>query len=110
MFEVRLHGLTGQGVLATAELLAIAASLEGRHAQALPGFGATRAVGEVVAFCRIDDHEISTQEPVTRPDAMIVDALPDQWVPAPRMVASATSGRVEITTASTPPGIDLRSW
>lgn len=79
MFEVRVHGLKGQGVLATAELLAIAASLEGRHAQALPGFGAARAAGEVVAFCRIDDHEISTQDPVTRPDAVIVEALPDQW-------------------------------
>lgn len=73
MFEVRIHGRRGQGVLVAAELLAIAASLEGRCSQALPGFGAVRAPGEVVAFCRIDEHEISTQAPVTRPDAVIIE-------------------------------------
>jgi pyruvate ferredoxin oxidoreductase gamma subunit len=73
MFEVRVHGRRGQGVLVTAELLAIAASLEGRHAQALPGFGTERVAGEIVAYCRIDDHEITTQEPVLCPDALIVE-------------------------------------
>jgi pyruvate ferredoxin oxidoreductase gamma subunit len=73
MIEVRIHGRGGQGVTAAAEMLAIAASLEGRHSQALPSFGTERADGEMVAFCRIDDHEIHTQEPVTRPDALIIE-------------------------------------
>ena len=72
MIEVRIHGRRGQGVLVAAELLSIAALLQGRHAQALPGFGSERADGEVVAFCRIDDREIHTQEPVTCPDALII--------------------------------------
>jgi pyruvate ferredoxin oxidoreductase gamma subunit len=80
MFEVRIHGRRGQGVLAAAEMLAIAASLEGRHAQALPGFGAERTAGEVVACCRISEYGVSHQEPITRPDAVIIGehALLDQ--------------------------------
>ena len=79
MFEVRVHGRRGQGVLAAAEVLAIAASLGGRHARACPGFGARRAEGEVVAYCRLDD-AAGTREQVPRPDALIVadEALLDR--------------------------------
>lgn len=56
MVEVRFHGLRGQGVMATAEMLAIAASVEGRHARVLPAFGTGRETGEVVACCRLDGH------------------------------------------------------
>src|ERR1044072_9205568 len=72
MFEVRVHGRGGQGVVTAAELLSIAAFLEGRHAQAFPGFGSERTGAPVVAFCRIDDREIRTREPVSEPDALIV--------------------------------------
>lgn len=72
MIEVRVHGRRGQGVLVAAELLSIAASLQGRHSQVLPGFGSALADGEVVAFCRIDDREIRTEGPVTCPDALII--------------------------------------
>jgi pyruvate ferredoxin oxidoreductase gamma subunit len=84
MVEVCVHGRRGQGVLTAAELLAIAASLEGRCAQALPGFGADRVSGEIVAFCRIDDHEIGTQG-VSRSDALIMEALPAQWTSLERL-------------------------
>ncbi|TDV42544.1 2-oxoacid:acceptor oxidoreductase family protein [Actinophytocola oryzae] len=53
MIEVRIHGRQGQGVLATAELLAIAASMGGLSAQASPEFTADRVEGEVVASCRL---------------------------------------------------------
>ena len=39
MFQVRFHGRGGQGVVTAAELLAEAAFIEGRHAQAFPSFG-----------------------------------------------------------------------
>ena len=39
MFEVRIHGRGGQGVVTAAEMLAVAAFLEGKHAQAFPSFG-----------------------------------------------------------------------
>jgi pyruvate ferredoxin oxidoreductase gamma subunit len=72
MFQVRIHGRGGQGVVTAAEMLSIAAFLEGRHAQAFPSFGSERTGAPVVAFCRIDDKEIRLREPVREPDALII--------------------------------------
>ncbi len=72
MFEVRIHGRGGQGVVTAAELLALAAFDEGRQAQAFPSFGSERMGAPVVAFCRIDDRPIRLREPVVEPDALIV--------------------------------------
>jgi pyruvate ferredoxin oxidoreductase gamma subunit len=72
MLEVRIHGRGGQGVVTAAELLSLAAFTEGRHAQAFPSFGSERTGAPVVSFCRIDDHEIRTREPIAHPDALIV--------------------------------------
>jgi pyruvate ferredoxin oxidoreductase gamma subunit len=72
MFEVRIHGRGGQGVVTAAEMLSLAAFDEGRYAQAFPSFGSERMGAPVVAFCRIDDREIRVREPVMEPDALIV--------------------------------------
>jgi pyruvate ferredoxin oxidoreductase gamma subunit len=72
MFQIRIHGRGGQGVVSGAELLSVAAFLEGRHAQAFPSFGSERMGAPVMAFCRIDDEEIRLREPVLAPDALIV--------------------------------------
>ncbi len=72
MFEVRIHGRGGQGVVTAAELLSVAAFAEGRHAQAFPSFGSERTGAPVVAFCRIADREIRVREPVVAPDAIVV--------------------------------------
>ncbi len=72
MFQVRIHGRGGQGVVTAAELLALAAFAEGRHAQAFPSFGSERTGAPVVSFCRIDDRAIRVREPVMEPDALIV--------------------------------------
>src|SRR6516164_3067564 len=72
MFQIRIHGRGGQGVVTGAEMLSIAAFLEGRFAQAFPSFGSERMGAPVVAFCRIDTREIRLREPVMRPDALIV--------------------------------------
>jgi pyruvate ferredoxin oxidoreductase gamma subunit len=72
MFQVRIHGRGGQGVVTAAEMLSIAAFREGRHAQAFPSFGSERTGAPVVAFCRIDDREIRLREPVLEPDALII--------------------------------------
>ena len=72
MFQVRIHGRGGQGVVTAAEMLSIAAFREGRHAQAFPSFGSERTGAPVVAFCRIDDREIRLREPVMQPDALII--------------------------------------
>lgn len=72
MYEVRIHGCGGQGVVAAAELLSVAAFVSGAHAQAFPSFGSERTGAPVMAFCRIDTSPIRLREPVLRPDALIV--------------------------------------
>jgi pyruvate ferredoxin oxidoreductase gamma subunit len=72
MFQIRIHGRGGQGVVSGAEMLSVAAFLEGRHAQAFPSFGSERMGAPVMAFCRIDDKPIRLREPVLEPDALIV--------------------------------------
>ena len=58
--------------MTAAELLSVAAFLEGREAQAFPTFGSERTGAPVVAFCRIDDAPIRVREPISAPDAVIV--------------------------------------
>src|SRR5690242_414013 len=72
VFEIRIHGRGGQGVVTAAELLSLAAFAEGRHAQAFPSFGSERTGAPVVAFCRIDDARIRTREPIAEPDALLI--------------------------------------
>jgi len=72
MFQVRIHGRGGQGVVTGAEMMSIAAFLGGRHAQAFPSFGSERTGAPVVAFCRMDDKEIRLREPIMKPDAIII--------------------------------------
>lgn len=72
MFQVRIHGRGGQGVVTGAEMLSIAAFLGGQHAQAFPSFGSERTGAPVVAYCRMGDKEIRLREPVMEPDAIII--------------------------------------
>lgn len=72
MFAVRIHGRGGQGAVTAAELLSIAAFLDGQRAQAFPTFGSERTGAPVVAFCRIDSKPIRLREPIMEPDAVVV--------------------------------------
>jgi pyruvate ferredoxin oxidoreductase gamma subunit len=72
MFQIRIHGRGGQGVVTATEMLSVAAFEEGRHAQAFPSFGSERTGAPVVAFCRIADKEIRLREPIMEPDAIII--------------------------------------
>jgi len=72
MFQTRIHGRGGQGVVTAAEMLSVAAFREGRYAQAFPSFGSERTGAPVVAFCRIDDRTIRLREPIMQPDALII--------------------------------------
>jgi pyruvate ferredoxin oxidoreductase gamma subunit len=53
-------------------MLSVAAFEEGRHAQAFPTFGSERTGAPVVSFCRIDDAPIRIHEPISHPDALLV--------------------------------------
>ena len=82
MIEIRIHGRGGQGNVAAAELLSIAAFKDGKHAQAFPSFGAERIGAPVQAFVRIDDKKVRTREDVRTPnyliiqDAFLIDTVP----------------------------------
>jgi pyruvate ferredoxin oxidoreductase gamma subunit len=72
MYQVRLHGRGGQGVVTAAELVASAAIADGRYALAFPSFGSERTGAPVEAYCRIDDKPIRSREPIADPDTVVV--------------------------------------
>ena len=72
MFEVRMHGRGGQGVVTAAEVLSVAAFDDGLEAQAFPSFGSERMGAPVVAYCRTATSPIRNREPIASPDAVIV--------------------------------------
>lgn len=72
VLEIRFHGRGGQGVVTAAELLSLAAFLDGSYAQAFPSFGSERTGAPVVAFCRIESRPIRSREPVLSPDAVVI--------------------------------------
>lgn len=58
--------------MTAAELLSVAAFLDGKFAQAFPSFGPERTGAPVTAFCRIGERPIRTHEPIDRPDVVVV--------------------------------------
>ena len=72
MFQTRIHGRGGQGVVTAAELLSVAAFIDGKFAQAFPSFGSERTGAPVVAFARFDDKPIRLREPIFVPHALII--------------------------------------
>jgi pyruvate ferredoxin oxidoreductase gamma subunit len=72
VFQVRIHGRGGQGVVTASEMLALAGFEEGRHAQAFPSFGSERMGAPVASFVRFSDDPVRVREPVMAPDAVIV--------------------------------------
>lgn len=72
MFNVRFHGRGGQGVVTAAEMLSAAAFDMGLHGQAFPTFGSERTGAPVVSFCRLHDRPIGFHEPISVPDALVV--------------------------------------
>lgn len=72
MFQIRIHGRGGQGVVTAAEVLSVAAFRGGQHAQAFPSFGSERTGAPVVSYCRIDGRPIRSREPVVVPNALII--------------------------------------
>ena len=72
MYQIRIHGRGGQGVVTAAEMLALAGFMEGHNAQAFPSFGSERTGAPVVAFARLSPSEIRLREPVLEPDAVLI--------------------------------------
>jgi pyruvate ferredoxin oxidoreductase gamma subunit len=72
MKEIRIHGRGGQGSVTAAELLAVAAFIDGRYSQAFPAFGVERRGAPVAAFTRISDQPIRLRSQIYEPDYIIV--------------------------------------
>jgi pyruvate ferredoxin oxidoreductase gamma subunit len=72
MIEIRFHGRGGQGVVTSAEILAVAAFKDKKYSQAFPFFGTERRGAPVVAFTRVDNKFIRTREQIYNPDYVVV--------------------------------------
>lgn len=72
MYQIRIHGRGGQGVVTAAELIAISAFNDDWQAQAFPHFGVERTGAPIEAFARIDKKPIRTREHVQTPDFLII--------------------------------------
>lgn len=92
--------------MTAAELLSVAAFIEGRHAQAFPSFGSERNGAPVVSFCRIADKPIRSREPVAAPDALIVQD-PTLLHQVDLFGGLKIDGQVLINSAKTPQALGL---
>ena len=70
--EIRLHGQGGQGVVAAGELIAIAASYEGKFCRSFPMYGSARRGAPVLAFAQIGDESEATRSMIYYPQYLII--------------------------------------
>ncbi len=101
MFQVRIHGRGGQGVVSASELLSVAAFEEGKFSQSFPSFGSERMGAPVQAFARISDHPITSREPVMEPDMLIIQD-PTLFNAINVFEGANTDGYLLINSAKTP--------
>ncbi len=101
LYEIRLHGRGGQGVVTAATLLAEAAVLDGLWSQAIPFFGAERRGAPVVSFTRISDRPIRMHGRVRRPDAVVV--LDERLLSLSGVLEGLKEGGVAVVNSSKGP-------
>ena len=73
-YQIRMHGIGGQGVAACADLLGLAAVKDNRFAHSFPFFGTEIRGGIVSAYTRISDQPIRTRSFIYSPDLVVVFA------------------------------------
>ena len=72
MYEIRIHGRGGQGVVTAASLLASAVYLNGKFVQAFPSFGVERRGAPVQSYVRVSDKPILLRSQIYNPQALII--------------------------------------
>ena len=72
MFQVRIHGRGGQGVVTAAEMLSIAAFLEDRTRRPSPASAPSAPARRWWPSAASTTSEIRLREPVLKPDALII--------------------------------------
>jgi pyruvate ferredoxin oxidoreductase gamma subunit len=71
-FQVQFHGSDGKAVMIAAEILSVAALVDGRDALAFPLFRSGPTGPRVVAFCRIGGRPMRPREQIGQADCLIV--------------------------------------
>jgi 2-oxoacid:acceptor oxidoreductase gamma subunit (pyruvate/2-ketoisovalerate family) len=72
MYEFRLHGRGGQGIVVAAAIFAEAVFLEGYYARAFSLFGAERRGAPVTAFIRVSEDRLMPRSRIYQPDYVVV--------------------------------------
>jgi len=72
MYEFRLHGRGGQGIVVAAAIFAEAVFLEGYYARAFSLFGAERRGAPVTAFIRVSKDRLMPRSRIYKPDYVVV--------------------------------------
>lgn len=72
VFEITFFARAGQGAKSAAEILAQAATREGKYIQAFPYYGPERSGAPTRAYVRISSKSIHTHEPIVDPDLVVV--------------------------------------
>lgn len=72
MYEIRLHGLGGEGVVRLSEMIGMAAMEEGRWAHSFPFYGTEVRGAAVKAFSRVDDQAITVRSYIYEPDVIVL--------------------------------------
>lgn len=72
MYEIRIHGLGGEGVVRLSEMIGKTAMKCGKRAHSFPFFGTEIRGAAVKAFTRVSDSPISIKSYIYEPDVVIV--------------------------------------
>lgn len=72
MYEIRIHGLGGDGVVKLSELIGKAAISCNKWAHSFPFFGTEIRGSSVKAFTRVDEDPISIKSYIYEPDVLII--------------------------------------
>ncbi len=111
IFEIRLHGIGGQGVAASADLLALAAVRAGMWAHSFPFFGTEIRGGNVTAFTRISPDPFGTGLSSTIPFDRGFSAISFLKTPGMRARESVLSQHFRsIKDLPTPPQRQMIVW
>lgn len=70
--EIRLHGRGGQGVVASGEMIALAAVYEEKYCRAFPFYGSARRGTPVTAFAQLGGEDEATRSNIYTPDHIII--------------------------------------
>ena len=72
MYEIRLHGLGGEGVVTLSDIIGMTATRCDKWAHSLPFFGTEVRGAPVKAFARVSDAPISVKSYIYEPDLIII--------------------------------------